>query len=155
MKWYDMVAPLYDRAISRTYLPYRQIAVQALHLQPCLTVMDIGCGTGYWTQRISETAKSIVGIDINEAVLEIARSKEYGCPTEYRVMDAYNMDFGETKFNGAIASFMLSHVLKQDIPRGLRLYLPVRWALLLYPQLLQNDKFLLLAGALLLHKILT
>ncbi|MFC1802672.1 class I SAM-dependent methyltransferase [Thermoproteota archaeon] len=79
-------------------------------------VLDIGCGTGYWTQRISETAESIVGIDINEAVLEIARSKKYGCPAEYRVMDAYNMDFGETKFNGAIASFMLSHVLKQDIP---------------------------------------
>jgi ubiquinone/menaquinone biosynthesis C-methylase UbiE len=80
------------------------------------SVLDIGCGTGYWTQRISETAKSIVGIDINEAVLDIARSKEYGCPTEYRVMDAYSMDFRGTRFNGAIASFMLSHVLKQDIP---------------------------------------
>ena len=78
-------------------------------------VLDIGCGTGYWTQRISETAESIVGIDINEAVLEIARSKDYGCPTEYQVMDAYNMEY-DKKFTGTLATFMLSHVLKEDIP---------------------------------------
>jgi ubiquinone/menaquinone biosynthesis C-methylase UbiE len=78
-------------------------------------LLDIGCGTGYWTQRISETAKSIVGIDINEAVLEIARNKDYGCPTEYKVMDAYNMKFNE-KFSGVLASFMLSHILREDIP---------------------------------------
>ena len=81
-------------------------------------LLDIGCGTGYWTQRISMTAESIVGIDINDAVLEIARSKEYVCPTEYRVMDAYNMKFNE-RFSGVLASFMLSHVLKEDIPSWL------------------------------------
>jgi ubiquinone/menaquinone biosynthesis C-methylase UbiE len=78
-------------------------------------LLDIGCGTGYWTQHISETADSIVGIDINEAVLEIARSKEYGCPTEYRIMDAYNMEFDE-RFTGVLASFVLSHILREDIP---------------------------------------
>ena len=78
-------------------------------------VLDIGCGTGYWTQRISETAKSILGIDINEAVLEIARSKKHGCPTEYRIMDAYNMEF-DKKFSGTLATFMLSHVLRENIP---------------------------------------
>ena len=78
-------------------------------------ILDVGCGTGYWTQRISETAESIFGIDINEAVLEIARSKEYGCPIEYRVMDSYNLTFDE-KFSGTLATFMLSHVLKEDIP---------------------------------------
>jgi len=77
-------------------------------------VLDIGCGTGYWTQRISRTAESIVGIDINETVLEIARSKDYGCPVEYQIMDAYNMKF-EKRFTGVLASFMLSHVLKEDI----------------------------------------
>ncbi|TRO50589.1 class I SAM-dependent methyltransferase [Candidatus Bathyarchaeota archaeon] len=82
-------------------------------------LLDIGCGTGYWTQRISTVAKSILGIDINEAVLEIARSKEYACPTEYRVMDAYNMKL-EKKYDGVLASFMLSHVLKQDIPSWLK-----------------------------------
>ena len=78
MKWYDMVAPLYDRAISRTYLPYRQIAVQALHLQPCLTVMDIGCGTGLNFELILNaigTQGTLIGIDSSTKMLNRARQK--------------------------------------------------------------------------------
>ncbi len=77
-------------------------------------VLDIGCGTGYWPEKFSETAESIFGIDINEAVLEIARSKEYGCPAEFKVMDAYNMELDQ-KYTGTLASFMLSHLLKKDM----------------------------------------
>lgn len=77
-------------------------------------VLDIGCGTGYWDERISETAERILGIDINEAVLDIARNKEYKCPVEFCVMDAYNMEL-DKKYDGILASFMLSHVLKKDI----------------------------------------
>ncbi|MBD3207126.1 methyltransferase domain-containing protein [Candidatus Bathyarchaeota archaeon] len=79
-------------------------------------VLDIGCGTGYWTERISQTAKSIIGIDINEAVLDIARSKNYSCPTEFRIMDAYDMSFNSEDFTGALATFWLSHVRWKDIP---------------------------------------
>jgi len=78
-------------------------------------VLDIGCGTGYWTERVSETAERIMGIDINEAVLEIAGSKTYGCPTEFRQIDAYSMDFPPDTFTGALASFWLSHVHREDV----------------------------------------
>jgi S-adenosylmethionine-diacylgycerolhomoserine-N-methlytransferase len=78
MKWYDVVAPLYDRAISRTYLPYRQIAVKALHLQPCFTVMDIGCGTGLNFDLIQNeigTDGTLVGIDSSKKMLNRALQK--------------------------------------------------------------------------------
>ena len=78
MKWYDMVAPLYDRAISRTYLPYRQIAIQALHLKPCLTVMDIGCGTGLNFELILNaigTKGTLIGIDSSTKMLNRARQR--------------------------------------------------------------------------------
>ncbi|MFC2045392.1 class I SAM-dependent DNA methyltransferase [Chloroflexota bacterium] len=78
MKWYDMAAPLYDRAISRTYLPYRQIAVQALHLKPCLTIMDIGCGTGLNFELILNeigTLGTLIGIDSSTKMLNRARQK--------------------------------------------------------------------------------
>ena len=78
-------------------------------------VLDIGCGTGYWTERVSETAERITGIDINEAVLKIARSKTYGCPTEFRAMDGYSMEFPPDTFTGALASFWLSHVHREDM----------------------------------------
>jgi ubiquinone/menaquinone biosynthesis C-methylase UbiE len=78
-------------------------------------VLDVGCGTGYWTQKTSMTAHRITGIDINEAVLEIARSKIYGCPTEFKKMDAYHMKFQPNNFTGALATFWLSHVRKEDV----------------------------------------
>jgi ubiquinone/menaquinone biosynthesis C-methylase UbiE len=78
MKWYDIVAPIYDRAISRTYLPYRQVAVQALHLQPGLTVMDIGCGTGLNFELILNaigTEGTLIGIDSSAKMLNRAHQK--------------------------------------------------------------------------------
>ena len=78
-------------------------------------VLDIGCGTGYWTEKLSQTAGSIVGIDINETVLSIARSKLYDCPTEFYIMDAYDMSFTPQSFSGALATFWLSHIRWEDI----------------------------------------
>jgi ubiquinone/menaquinone biosynthesis C-methylase UbiE len=78
MKWYDIIAPLYDRAISITYLPYRQIAVQALHLRPSLTVLDIGCGTGLNFEPILNaigTQGTLIGIDSSAKMLNRACQK--------------------------------------------------------------------------------
>lgn len=78
MKWYDMVAPIYDRAIGRTYLPYRQVALQALHLRPRLTVLDIGCGTGLNFELILNaigTQGILIGIDSSTKMLNRARQK--------------------------------------------------------------------------------
>ncbi len=78
MKWYDVVTPIYDRAISRTYLPYRQVAVQALHLRPRLTVLDIGCGTGLNFELIINMIGNhgtLIGIDSSAKMLNRARQK--------------------------------------------------------------------------------
>jgi ubiquinone/menaquinone biosynthesis C-methylase UbiE len=78
MKWYDLVAPVYDRFIRRTYLPYRQNAIQAFHLQSRLTVLDIGCGTGLNFELILNaigTQGTLIGIDSSTQMLNRARHK--------------------------------------------------------------------------------
>lgn len=75
-------------------------------------VVDFACGTGWWDRILSETAKSIMGLDINEDVLGVARSKEYRCPTKFQIGDAYKPPFTGPTFDGALATFWLSHIPK-------------------------------------------
>ena len=75
-------------------------------------VLDIACGTGWWDRILSETAKGLTGLDINKDVLEIAKTKEYGCPTHFQIGDAYEPPFSPAIFDGAIATFWISHIPK-------------------------------------------
>jgi len=47
-------------------------------------VLEVACGTGFWTTFLSEVAKSIVAIDNSDEVLKIAQSKHYKSPTYFQ-----------------------------------------------------------------------
>ncbi len=40
------------------------------------TVLEIACGTGYWTETVAPIAKEVTGIDMSSEVLEIAVQKK-------------------------------------------------------------------------------
>lgn len=73
-------------------------------------VLEVACGTGYWTERIARTAKRVVAIDLAEEPLVIARAKVYACPVELRSGDAYRLGESLGSFDGAFAGFWWSHV---------------------------------------------
>jgi len=79
------------------------------------TVLEVACGTGFWTSFLSETAKAIVAIDYSEEVLETARSKCYKCPVYFQKCDAYNLSFADGSFDGGLANFWFSHIPKEKI----------------------------------------
>ncbi|HEX6535501.1 MAG TPA: class I SAM-dependent methyltransferase [Gemmatimonadaceae bacterium] len=74
-------------------------------------VLEVACGTGWWTQTLFLSARSIVAVDINAEVLEIARAKPH---PESRVRfvlgDAFALDEIEGRFDGAFSGFWWSHV---------------------------------------------
>jgi len=79
------------------------------------SVFEIACGTGYWTQFISETTKSIFAIDINETAIDIARSKKYRCPTSFAKADINNLTNVEEKFDSGFGGFIWSHFPRQEL----------------------------------------
>ena len=79
------------------------------------SVFEIACGTGFWTQYISETAKSIFAVDINETVIKIAQSKKYQSPTKFEKVDIFNFMNVNKKFDSGFGGFIWSHIPKQQL----------------------------------------
>ena len=75
-------------------------------------VLELACGTGYWTQVIAPAAASVLATDLAEEPMRIAQSKRYPPNVEFRIADAYALQ-GLGRFEAAFAGFWWSHV-----PRG-------------------------------------
>lgn len=76
-------------------------------------VLEVACGTGYWTWFISRTARSILASDINEEVLDVARQKRYGqCSVRFCQADAYSLANIKGNFTAGFSGFWWSHIPK-------------------------------------------
>ncbi|MGZ5037460.1 MAG: class I SAM-dependent methyltransferase [Usitatibacter sp.] len=80
------------------------------------TVLEVACGTGYWTQFIAKAAKKVYAYDINESVLEIARDKPIPKDrVEFIKADAVSLEGVAGGCDAAFAGFWWSHVKKSGI----------------------------------------
>ncbi len=82
-------------------------------------IIEIACGTGYWTQVISETTSSIFATDYNEEVLQLAQNKTYQGKVEFEQIDFWKLPI--TNYEGLFGGFIWSHILKEDLPQFLDL----------------------------------
>jgi ubiquinone/menaquinone biosynthesis C-methylase UbiE len=78
-------------------------------------LLEIACGPGYWTQILSETARTIVATDAVQEMLKLAKTKKYGCPVSLAKTDAYHPSFKGNVFDAGMANFWFSHVPKSKI----------------------------------------
>jgi demethylmenaquinone methyltransferase/2-methoxy-6-polyprenyl-1,4-benzoquinol methylase len=83
-------------------------------------VLEVACGTGYWTAELARSAASVLGTDANDEVLAVAR--ERGLAPEvvrFRTADAFRLGEVEGRFDAAFAGFWWSHVPGAALPRFL------------------------------------
>lgn len=67
--------------------------VEALRPPPA-RILDAGCGTGRVTIRLTERGYSVVGVDVDQAMLDVARAD--APDLDWRQGDLANFDLGET-----------------------------------------------------------
>jgi demethylmenaquinone methyltransferase/2-methoxy-6-polyprenyl-1,4-benzoquinol methylase len=80
------------------------------------TVLEVACGTGYWTQFIARKARMVHACDINESVLEIAADKPIPRDrVHFFKADAVSLDGVPAGCDAAFAGFWWSHVKKSGI----------------------------------------
>ena len=83
---------------------------------PGMDVLEVACGTGYWTQYIAKSARRIVASDVSAEVLEIARLKAYGsCDVSFLQSDAYALGDAPTDCTAGFHGFWWSHVPLQRL----------------------------------------
>ena len=74
-------------------------------------VLEVACGTGYWTRPVSARATSIVAIDLAPETLAIARAQtESKAPIEYRIGNAFDLAAISGTFDAGLVAFWWSHV---------------------------------------------
>ncbi|MDL2291037.1 class I SAM-dependent methyltransferase [Desulfovibrio sp. OttesenSCG-928-F20] len=56
-------------------------------LEPCQSIIDLGCGTGNKSLHLAGPGKSVLGLDLDLGMIERARAQNQLPGMEYRVMD--------------------------------------------------------------------
>jgi demethylmenaquinone methyltransferase/2-methoxy-6-polyprenyl-1,4-benzoquinol methylase len=110
--YYAARAPYYDAVYLK---PERRADIAFLvdHLPQRFarrSVLEIACGTGYWTQHIAPVAVRVVAIDGTAEPLAFARLRPGAQDVTFHQLDAYALPDSLGRFDAAFAGLWLSHV---------------------------------------------
>lgn len=115
--YYAARAPEYDRVYLK---PERQADLREIRqwLPTVFTgksILEVACGTGYWTQYLAPVAESVMAIDASPETLQIAQARPATGNVEFVIGDAYKLPGVVPGFQSAFAGFWYSHIPKTRI----------------------------------------
>jgi SAM-dependent methyltransferase len=121
IQYYARHAADYEKAYDK---PECQADLATLHRKlPELLrghkVLEIACGTGYWTRLIGASAASVHATDINEATLALARDRQQGGNVTFAQADAFDLPAVAGQYTAVFAGFWWSHVKREEQERFL------------------------------------
>jgi demethylmenaquinone methyltransferase/2-methoxy-6-polyprenyl-1,4-benzoquinol methylase len=116
-EYYAARAPIYDEVYLR---PERKADLEELRRRiPAWfarrSVLEIACGTGYWTQFIAPLAARMTAIDAVAEPLAFARLRPEVERVTFVRADAFSLPESLGKFDAAFAGLWLSHVPRQRL----------------------------------------
>lgn len=123
-EYYNRRAPEYEQIWFRDD-PVRQreqgaIVAEMQRLLRDRRVLEVACGTGFWTQFVAEVAEFICAIDLSQDSLQRAGTKALPpAKVEFREADAYDLAPVAGSFNAGLANFWFSHIPKSRMDRFL------------------------------------
>ncbi|MDH4155697.1 MAG: class I SAM-dependent methyltransferase [candidate division Zixibacteria bacterium] len=117
-RYYRARAPEYEQIYYRD-VPERRREIddeadRLRHLTDGKTVLELACGTGYWTKVMSASARMVVASDISREMIAEAAKKEYITPPHFVCADLLDHCFRENSFDCVVLGFWFSHHPRQD-----------------------------------------
>ena len=113
-KVYAIFAPFYD-IVTLPVRRLRREVVDTVDLGPCSKILDVATGTGAQALAFAEKAGEVVGVDLSEAMLRIARRKSHFANVTFSQADAAELPFEDRSFDVSCISFAL-----HEMPRSVR-----------------------------------
>ncbi|WP_208280311.1 class I SAM-dependent methyltransferase [Massilia oculi] len=121
--YYDGIAAHYDNA-SADYSEEQledldEAREQLATLLSGHRILELGCGTGAWTEVLSESAESVLATDASAAMLDLARMHGEDLDNvEYRLADALalpdDIGSGEDKFTAVFMAGLWSRLTRDQ-----------------------------------------
>lgn len=88
----------------------RRVELLTSHITPGMNVLEIGCGTGYYTKELEKTGAKITAIDISPDLLEVAKSNVKSDHVIFMIDNAYHMSLGDETFDTVVGISVLHHL---------------------------------------------
>ena len=103
---YAIFAPVYD-AVVFPFRTLRHDVASTVDLRAGARLLDVATGTGQQAFAFAKKAREVVGIDLSEAMLRIARRKNQFPNVTFQQADAAELPFDEASFDASCVSFAL------------------------------------------------
>jgi ubiquinone/menaquinone biosynthesis C-methylase UbiE len=120
--YYAQRAQVYERVYHK---PERQADLRAMEAWLAVPfagcqVLEVACGTGWWTPHGARLAQSWLATDVNLETMAVAQCKAMPPNVRFATVDAYTFAQIEgERFDGAFAGFWWSHVPLARLPQWL------------------------------------
>lgn len=88
----------------------RRVGMLMSHVNAGMKVLEIGCGTGYFTKELAKTGAQITAIDISSDLLKVARQEIKCGNVTFKEENAYALSFPAESFDSVIGSSILHHL---------------------------------------------
>jgi ubiquinone/menaquinone biosynthesis C-methylase UbiE len=88
----------------------RRVKMLTDFITPEMKVLEIGCGTGYFSQELIKTKAQIISIDISTDLLNVAKQNINSSNITFLVDNAYSMSFKNSLFDCVVGSSILHHL---------------------------------------------
>jgi SAM-dependent methyltransferase len=88
----------------------RRVKMLSDHLRSGMSVLELGCGTGYFTRELARCGAEVVAVDVSPELLEIARADGPAANVRYEIQNACALSYPDACFDSVVGSSVLHHL---------------------------------------------